>query len=210
VTAARLALAGAAIGVVVVLAGCGGKAEKVPTSFSSINPVQTRYQMVLETDDGSVIELDNGSLWQVANGDELTVLRHWSLDSNLVEISKDRRTLINAESANTHNVRARQVGTTAGQTAYAHVGDNTLGGIGHGEYFNGATDGSIVTLADGSVWYIPDPNDQGTVVDWADGDDVVVKKNTGAAGGPGPSYVLEDTDVEQTVVANHVGGGSSR
>jgi hypothetical protein len=206
VTVSRIAAAGALGAAVLALAGCGGKAEKVPTSFSAINPVQTRYQMVLETDDGSVIELDDGSLWEVANGDQLTVLRHWSLDSNLVEISKDRRTLINAEAANTHNVRARRVGTTAGQKAYAHVGDNTLGGIGHGEYFNGATDGSVVTLADGSVWYIPDANDEGEVVDWADGDDVVVKRGPGD--GPGPSYVLDDTDVQESVVANYVGGGS--
>jgi hypothetical protein len=209
VTAVPFALGAAAIGSVLLLTGCGGKAEKVPTSFNSINPIQTRYQMVLETDDGSVIELDNGSLWRVASGDELTVLRHWSLDSNLVEISKDRRTLINAESANTHNVRARQVGTTAGQKQFAHLGDNTLGGIGHGEYFNGATDGSVVTLADGSVWYIADPNDQGKVVDWADGDDVVVKKNTSGGDGAKPSYVLEDTDVEQSVVADYIGGGGS-
>jgi hypothetical protein len=209
VSATRFVQFGVAIGIVFALAGCGGSAKKVPTSFSAINPVQTRYQMVLETDDGSVIELDNGSLWAVADADQLTVLRHWSLDSNLVEVGKDGRTLINAEAANTNNVRAIRIGTTAGRKAYAHTGDNTLGGIGHGEYFNGTADGSVVTLADGSVWTIPDPNDEAMVVDWAGGDDVVVKKVPGsaAAAAADPSYTLNDTDVESTVTAYYVGGG---
>jgi len=35
---------------------------------------------------------------------------------------------------------------------------------------------------------------------------VIVKKSTGPSDGPGPSYVLDDTDVQQSVVANYVGG----
>ncbi len=208
-TAARIVQVGAVVGLLLLAAGCGGSSTDVPTSFAHINPVQTRYQMVLETDDGSVIELDDGSLWAVADADQLTVLRHWSLDSNLVEIGKDGHTLINAESANTNNVKATRIGTTAGQKVYAHTGDNTLGGIGHGEYFNGTADGSVLTLADGSVWRIPDANDEGAVTDWADGDDVIVKKSPGASGGPGPSYALDDTDVESTVTGIYVGGGSA-
>jgi hypothetical protein len=197
VLAAALVLAGAGCG--------GGGSSKVPTSFGSVNKVPTNYQMVLETDDGSVIELDDGSLWSVKSADQLTVLRHWSLDSNLVHLGADGHTLINAEAANTNNVRATRVGTTASDRVYAHLGDNTLGGIGHGEYFNGTADGSILTLADGSVWYIPDPSDQETVVDWADGDDLVVKSNS-TSKTQHPSYALDDTDVESTVTGVFVGG----
>lgn len=199
-----------ALGLSLVVAGCGGHsaAKKLPSSFDNVNTGKTRYQMALETDDGSVIELDTGALWAVADADQLVVLRHWSLDSNLVEIGDDGHMLINAEANNTHNVHATRIGTATDHKVYtAGGGAKTLAGIGHGEYFGGAPDGSIITLGDGSVWALGDPTDQETAVDWADGDNIIVtKKATPASPKGGPYYVLDDTDVRASVTATFVGG----
>jgi hypothetical protein len=186
--------------VVLLGTGCGGsQGPSAPSGTVTSDTIPVSYQVLGFTDDGAAVELDDGSVWAVAPRDQPIVTAHWNLDSQLVSIRNGGHTLFDEESGGAHSINARRIGTLQSHNADPHTGDNTVNGIGHGAYFAGGSDGSLLTLGDGSVWAVTDANDQQIDVQWADGDNVVVRKS--ANGG----YRLDDTDVGTTISAAYIG-----
>lgn len=203
-------------------ASCGGSSDAVDSTQT--DDIPTTYVVMSYTDNGSVVQLDDGSLWNVLEASRSTVLNHWNLDNQLVAIAPGESQLVDVESGGAHNVQVHRIGNLLTNEVYDHAGDNTLESISHGAYFGGGFDGGIVTLEDGSIWAINNADDQGLAIQWADGDDIVVKENTdpeayanatpvdapaGGVAADNPQkiehlYTLTDTDVGTTVNATYI------
>jgi hypothetical protein len=191
----------AVVGVALICSACGSAAHThATTAGGSSGQIAVTYAILAYTDDGAAVELDNGSIWAVSKDDQSVLTQHWNLDSETVSIGDGGHLLVDVEGGGAHSVTATQIGTWKTQNVYPHPGAKTLSGVGHGAYFAGGQDGSLATLTDGSVWWVNNPNDQQTVSDWADGDNVVVRRIATSR-----LYTLDDTDVGSRVTAAYVG-----
>jgi len=186
--------------VVLLSAGCGGGSHHASSSPSvTTDAIPVTYPVLVFTDDGAVVELADGSVWAVAKPDQEIVAADWGLDSQAVSVRNNGTELFNVEDGGAHSVDATKIGTVANTNVDTHLGKKSLSGLGHGAYFAGGADGSLLTLTDGSVWEVTNAFYQQADVEWADGDDVSVSK------GPKHTYTLDDTDIHSIIRATYIG-----
>ncbi len=130
--------------------------------------------------------LDDGSIWSV---DDPGTASTWT-DGDAITVAGGGGSLVDTDTGDV--VGGTRIGSDSDSNAYADTGDHSLAAI--------STDGSIITLEDGSVWEVPDPADQSTVSSWTDGDSITVSEDPNSTG-----YIVADTDDGSAVSANYIG-----